>query len=496
MRFLILGALSIALFFAVRSHGETIFERAEKAIGVLEANSHEVREGGFSVIGNEDCAGLIKVFGNCFGNNPAAPYLVPLIPRHPKEYIDPFYHTELFLGETQNKSMSYRLREDEAIVTIGITPPKAAYFGAQTYNFTRAGNTISVPTIDGLNTLFTGSPNPDRYISFSSLGNAFNNYILAKKTGAASGFGQNFVLITTPSPDTEAAVRAALSDAGIPVNRIFTEAIPSEMKLGLSSSSDDFSMLIRYAVPESKSQADAWRADPSLRVYRISKKTIGTTRRFGPIALDTRAADSERGLGLALDDFTREVAVRLGQRRLINVKEFVAPSFLVGQNCLKLHMNCLGDTQDTDTYRTASVSSFGDSDVVVITGINHTVTGNAQYISLGFSISESFAGIASDSQTAASVGFMSGELTGSAEAFLKKVGGGVPLRLRSAAPKFYVRLAARHCDGLPFCTPITDAQLPLNQDLTVLRRAYIRPGTVRGPDPAQLLSPRYFMYQR
>ncbi|MEZ4751184.1 MAG: hypothetical protein R3B54_11365 [Bdellovibrionota bacterium] len=359
MKILVLGALSLALFFTVRSHGETIFERAEKAIGVLETQNFEAREGGFSVIGNEDCAGLIKVFGNCFGNNPAAPYLVPLIPRHPKEYIDPFYHTELFLGETQNRSFTYRLREDEAIVIVGTTPPKAAYFGAQSYNFTRAGTTVSVPNIDGLNLLFSGSPNPDRYISFSSLGNSLNNYVIAKKLG--SGFGQTFVLISTPSKETNADLLAAFRDAGIAAAHIFTEPIPSEMKLGLTSEADDFSMLIRYALPESKVLGDAWLASPGLRVYRLSKKAATVTERFGAIALDSRTGDSERLLGLALDDFTREVAVRLGQPRLVKLKEFVAPSFLVGETCLKLRMNCLGDTQDTDTYRTASVPSFSNS---------------------------------------------------------------------------------------------------------------------------------------
>ncbi|MCB9254552.1 MAG: hypothetical protein H6617_07705 [Bdellovibrionaceae bacterium] len=494
MKILILGALSLALFFTIRSHGESIFEKAEKAIATLESQNFETREGGFAVIGNEDCAGLIKVFGNCFGNNPAAPYLVPLIPRHPKEYIDPFYHTELFLGETQNRSFTYRLRADEAILIVGVTPPKAAYFGAQSYNFTRAGTTVSVPNIDGLNILFTGSPNPDRYISFSSIGNSLNNYVIAKKLG--SGFGQPFALISTPSQETNAELRAALRNAGFSAAGIFTEPIPSETKLGLSSEADDFSMLVRYALPESEAQGNAWRTNPSLRVYRLSRKAATATERFGSIQIDSRSADGEGTMGLALEDFTREVAVRLGQPRLIKVKEFVSPAFLVGENCLKLHMNCLGDTQDTDTYRTGSVPSFSHSDVVVITGINHAVTGNASYISLGFSVAETFTGISSVSQTSPNAGFVSGELTGSAEAFLKKVGNGIPLRLRASAPKFFVRLVARQCEGLPFCTTISDAQLPLNQDLTVLRRAYIRPGTVRGPDPSKLLSPRYFVYER
>ena len=36
-----------------------------------------------------DCASSYEVFRNCFGNNPASPYVMPVVKSWPDEYVDP-----------------------------------------------------------------------------------------------------------------------------------------------------------------------------------------------------------------------------------------------------------------------------------------------------------------------------------------------------------------------------------------------------------------------
>ncbi|HQN19520.1 MAG TPA: hypothetical protein PKV86_10285, partial [Syntrophobacteraceae bacterium] len=97
----------------------------------------ELKKGGFEIVQGyfqlwkiEDCPKSFEVMGTCYFNNPTAPYVMPVVPYWPNEYIDPA--TKNAFGETkEGYSTSFRFDPNEAIVIFGFLPPKAVYFGLQ-----------------------------------------------------------------------------------------------------------------------------------------------------------------------------------------------------------------------------------------------------------------------------------------------------------------------------------------------------------------------------
>src|SRR5262249_44276607 len=74
-----------------------------------------------------DCCAAVT----CFGNNPSSPYGEFFVPRGSGQ-------TAANPGErADGTSPAWRLREDEAIVYVGPTPPHVGYFGFTPYLFDR-----------------------------------------------------------------------------------------------------------------------------------------------------------------------------------------------------------------------------------------------------------------------------------------------------------------------------------------------------------------------
>lgn len=154
---------------------------------------------------------------NCFGNNPAAPYVVPMVQSWPEEFVDPA--TANALGRTRpGYSSTYRLDPREAIVVLGELPPQARYFGLQSWVFAKQWLTPTSPWVpaaydffanrapDLVDYLFTTVPNNgDRLQSFSSVSNNINNIVIAEQSGAAFGQTRYF-----PEGDTTAPGQADL----------------------------------------------------------------------------------------------------------------------------------------------------------------------------------------------------------------------------------------------------------------------------------------------
>src|SRR5450759_1479988 len=163
-------------------------------------------------------------------------------------------------------------------------PPPAAYFGEQTYRFTRAGelHTKGDPQesdqqkmIEGnfpylVPTFFTLVPHePEdahRVEIMADVSNSTNNVVI--KNQSHSVWEQQRYFVITPNPAMDAAVRSAFAKIGIDNNDIFTEKIPDHVvprdlqlnlnpedtvvRFGLSQQADDFITVIRYAMPQAR----------------------------------------------------------------------------------------------------------------------------------------------------------------------------------------------------------------------------------------------------
>lgn len=96
-----------------------------------------VVQGNIFLMTASDCPTFTGIFNSCFGNNPAAPYIIPQPPVE-NSYVDPDYAKALnTLGPNgQTTNIIYRLSDHEALVTIVSYPPKASYLGYISYVFT------------------------------------------------------------------------------------------------------------------------------------------------------------------------------------------------------------------------------------------------------------------------------------------------------------------------------------------------------------------------
>jgi hypothetical protein len=268
----------------------------------LEHQGYEVSRGYFKLYTHEDCDSSYAVLGTCNGNNPAAPYVQPVVQPWPEEYVDP--HLAGAFGPTAaGYATTFRFAPREALVILGVLPPPAAYFGLQTYLFTRQGAfdmksaqyQYFAPNAYMLRMFFSTVPNePERIQAFSSLSNSNNHVVIERQSGEV--WDQVRYIIITPDRSMNDVVRDALSVIGIEGQDVFTEPVPKDMRIGLSQSQDDFVPFIRYAMPRDGggpgTQSAKWRKDLPLVVLRIRDPG----RMPGPSV--TRRSNSNPGLPL------------------------------------------------------------------------------------------------------------------------------------------------------------------------------------------------------
>ncbi|WP_143828001.1 hypothetical protein [Anaeromyxobacter sp. Fw109-5] len=459
---------------------------------VLEHRGYEVARGYWKTFGIDDCQWAIDVMGNCLGNNPTAPYILPVLPLWRDEYVDATTRT-LFGPVPRRYAATYRLAEREAIVILAKLPPEGAYFGVQSYVFTRAG---AIDTSDEVyqwlderfspmvDLLFDTAPDPSRVVVFSSIGDA-NNHIVMAGRGEPPWDQERFIVVT-PDESMQEAVNAALHDgADIPAQHVFVEPVAPELvRLGLHSSADDLLTIVRYALPKDEVAGDLWRQELPLAVLRVrDMKAPDAIRPYATPAYDARSAISEQPLRPALDALVPAVIADWGSSPgcAKPFTPFIVPYLdvdLIGQHCLERPMNCLGDTLDTDTYRISPQFSLDPSPkAVAVVGALATATGNATYVSMSVNRQAVMEGVKNLSQL---------DLARSAAAF------GVP-----GGDKLYAFYLARRCPAgkkAP-CFEIAEADVPANEVINLIQRNYIKPGTARGADPGEagaetLLRPR------
>ena len=187
--------------------------QARRLMHDLKKQGFEVSRGYFKLWTIDDCAYTVDRMGLCYGNNPAAPYVVFAVPPWPEEFVD--LDSNVWGPSHRGYNDVYRLDPREAIVILGQLPPPGSYFSEQTWLFTRQGTydptryqdiAESVPFL--LPLLFAEVPdNPQRMQLFASLSNPNNNVVIERQSGAA--FNQVRYFIITPDQFMDKAVRNA-----------------------------------------------------------------------------------------------------------------------------------------------------------------------------------------------------------------------------------------------------------------------------------------------
>ncbi|WES63823.1 hypothetical protein P0L94_15290 [Microbacter sp. GSS18] len=545
-----LAASGVGHVDASRAMPSSVAGQAQSVIRDLEKQGYEVSVG-YPLLYTQDLCDryTYETFHNCFANNPASPYVIPVVKSWPDEYVDP--STVNGFGKTRpGYSATYRLDEREAIVILGEMPPEGRYMGLQSWVFSQ--ERLDAPPLwdtvweDLINHqvpflsqyLFGTVPrDSSRLLSFSSLSNNINDVVMTAQSDEAP-FGQVRTFVITPDQTMDGVVRAALENAGMPGDDIFTEPIPPDAvvefpqpatppddeaqpigpqpigPIGLDKSANDFLTALRYAMPEDERAADTWRSSLPLTVLRVREAPSSDRE---PVPFDTFTADERGGvdehapdLGLtqALDDLVAAVCARADAHDLdlegggcdsadddavtkSEMKDILTDLGQDGPYCRYVGMDCEADGQDA-SYFIAGPRPLDDGQVYAAVGTLATETGNATYVGLGVNDASMLKGAANLSDD---------DLTGSAVPFEQEAG--------QDFSKLFVRFFARDCSAIEdltsgACTAITEDVIPLSADpaapgdrslhgqFSTSLRSYVDPSNPhgRGPDPTLQLTPR------
>ena len=474
----------------------------------LTQQGYEVARGYFRLYTQDDCTYSYAVLHSCLGNNPAAPYVIPIMPSWPDEWVDPA--TADMVGPTEEGfSASYRLDPSEAIVIIAQLPPPARYLGLQTYLMSRPGEwdtdsdqykfvETNLPAL--LNTFFTKLPNnQERVQLFADLSDPINNVVIERGSGAVWDQVRYFVI--TPDGTMESAVRAALVGLGIPDNFIFAEQIPAQlsdtaMAFGLDAENDDFLTVLRYAMPDDgggdDARSTAWREELPLAVLRVrDTRPDHQPQPYAWVDFEARSATDPPEINLKpqLDALAEAVCDGWGETTcqhpgLLNMK--ASPLSLTGPDCVEVGMNCLAPNEDA-TYFLSSRLPLPDDRVYAMVGALSTETENATYVGVGLNASLTQLGFANIDDV---------QLVDTAREY-------------DDSGRFFLQYFARDCsdidaltagshcysigDQLPYCTDPSDLSCSM---LALTLRGYLFPGTQRGAASASALNPQVIPLQK
>jgi hypothetical protein len=418
----------------------------EKFKANLERDDFNLREGystHFDPIGRYCDGGL----PNALYANYGAPYAAGVVPPSPRED-----------GGGNNGGLPvFRLAPDEAVVLVGLTPPREKYFSYQIYLATREF-----------------SENGPRPLLLNSLGDTVN--IQTINTIGPDPFERPVVLIFTPDRETDARVRAALRRAGYPASIINTIVVPSAtLNLGLEDEDDTFLIANRNAIFEDPDAEDAYVDHPTFKVLRVTPKTEAVPYPFPTPPLRVR------GTGQTEIDLTPTLA-QLHEAILDEHSGYTATEYLTavianeGFDYTQRHQLTLGDTRDALYLGAGNIPEFGlhddltlaNDEFLIAYGLNHVATGKATYTNVN----------AYTPVGALALGSVYPEdLEGSAALY--------PTAADPAGELTYVLKIARHCGDEPFCLPLeapTCAGFDVEDDtqLGVAFRLYLEPATSVG----------------
>eukprot|EP00931_Biecheleriopsis_adriatica_P075936 TRINITY_DN49704_c0_g1_i1.p1 TRINITY_DN49704_c0_g1~~TRINITY_DN49704_c0_g1_i1.p1 ORF type:complete len:565 (-),score=48.37 TRINITY_DN49704_c0_g1_i1:71-1765(-) len=481
----------------------------------LASQDYGVKDGIMHFFKAQDCLDLMESVGSCYGNNPSSPYGFPLVPP-PANQTEPlldecgskwnFICSQNAHGETS--SSIFHLGRDEAVIILGISPPKVKYFAFNNYLYER--------TYSGV-----------RHDIFASMGDALNLNNM-HFVNASSPFNAAFAVVMSPAATTYSDVERLLKQSGYAaINPLpWPGAI---MNLGFQQGADTAMVLMRMAFAEDPKANEQYINENPLVVLRLTPLKQRTTVHLYPRPPWCSFQDIPRKVEdyclvprskvLAVDRLSKpgvtkerlESAQNLVLKKLKQSSKHGAFSAVHtpftgvipedGFLCLDEKKTCYGDTRDTlypvSLFATGLGAAFallgldssrisarlGDSsgEAIVLVGVNHVELNISAYTSLTVQNYDDTKGVLS----VPSHSFPT--LIGSATRHL------VDTEYEDLAPLLYaVSFTRGQCGNDSFCVDVpTDGlfSVPLETPLLLIERIYLDPLTNIGPDKDALIGP-------
>lgn len=384
---------------------------------------------------------------SCFGNNPSSPYGFP-------SFTD---------GSSSATSMeSYNIRPNDAIVIFLRTPPQVRYYGFTQYLVNRgtSSDIIFASMSDTLNLRkmqTSGSPTPGV--------NVFDKYA---------------VVVWTADMNSLTTVKNILHAQGIPDSEINFIPLPIQLPLNLGNllTSDNFTMLMRTALPTDQQAYNAYLQEKPFYVVKVGPKNTVTNSPAPTIgyASEVSGITESSTTQAALDSLVSDIKKNY-------VKTFaLAPQTInygqkTGWDCIanpKLY-SCNGDNHDAlySADVTGVINFKNPNDIVIVAGVNHQLTGQAVYINHSVYDVQKIAGIVAVADPV----FL--ERTALYHAGVKLPGDPRVQQYKN----LYAYIFAYDCTGLNYCqqipppTPENPVGLPPGTPFLLVGRSYLNPNT-------------------
>ncbi|WP_340376523.1 hypothetical protein U5640_16330 [Streptomyces sp. SS7] len=404
--------------------------------------------------------------------NPQSPYIVTRLPEVQGQ------------APNTNPPVTWRLRQDEAVVMIGRTPPPEAYFS------------FDVTMMKGA--LPTGP------LLWPSVGDPVNNKTV--RTTGSTPYDRPFALVVTGHRQTRAKVNKMLAASGLR-GAINNMTIPPAMfRLGLDKRSDQFLIGMRTAVPKRgyEKALDDYRAAPPIQVFRVRPKS-GSSNQTKPVyAPDPLPVPRLRVSGTGATELNLNPSLQLLRRRIIKAHPGYKVSELVVRRGFEESYPGFQQKLLTDPPVTGVDALSNDADdpitpsfklpngsFLVAYGTNHVSTRQASYSSIT---------LYGDPKAAVSLTSKNHEeLRGSAHHYLSDKGN---------ADKFYAWTFSRAGQNGPTGRYVTQlpstgadycARFGLHRpvDTSMVQfaaRVYMQPGTHTRPAFSSLLMDRMLLF--
>jgi hypothetical protein len=494
---LVLGLAPCALTQrrAFEPGGNDPIAKAQKLKDVLNRDGFEVLQGSFRMIDPVPMACKGGIPTTWFNN--VQPYMTLTLPGAVDDYIlsNRWENTTRVLP-----GVSYLLRQDEALVIVGSTPPPMAYFSFQTFLFGRHNSATAADFFKPYQ------------VMFAYLGDTVNS--LTVQTTGSTPFNRPMALISTGNRKTQERIRAALRAAGYPDASINTETLPSSLLRFGYDNADQFLFLWRTAIAEGGEAAmkeyQEKVADPKfspLRVFRVRPKAEFPSDPLPAPVLRTRGTGhTEVDLYPTLEKLHEAI---LNENKAYSAEELDtswpdSPRFFpegyaaIERRVAYLDPSDLGSGgygRDAN-YRVSSWFDLGPEDFAIVYGVDHAATGKATYSSAAVYLDKTLAAGVSGADSA---DFAANPGTAS------KLLPGEP-----GIDKFYVWEVRRNCNGKRGCM---EASLVRPQDkaacdpnggpqkiapgapVRIGFRQYAEPATKVGPADAELVYERVIVFR-
>jgi len=352
---------------------------------------------------------------SCLGNNVGAPYAVCFLPPAPNQ--DPSESQEPAIGYNPYNPNNYpanidyiapgfssKLRPDEAIVLIGMTPPPALYYCFRSY----IGFIENKPEKDYSDYITAGDDYTGFYhMIFASLGDQLNNYNLWTDNTPRGALGNTFnsstIIISTTDKSINEEMRNALNIAGFSQDIMNDDNIPMELvNMGLEAGKDTFIFMMRIALWAQQNIGNQYlnNIDKFLKVFRITPKNPLSNIAPWPVPTlkirETGITEYQVVPNLRHDfDYLRnEIIKKYGGTNYDHVDLELSIGIPDNYNAILRDFNVYGDNRDAVYFKTEDFKLLSDDDFVIVYGVNHERTGKAIYSNASFYGVELFNGVA------------------------------------------------------------------------------------------------------